>query len=118
MSKRRKFILTSVVLSLGFVGLQLVPDSYRFLSIALLGILTLILFFWSLREGLGFNMTLATLILPFFFTLSVGFFWFLLPSSLFTRIPIVVLFGLGVYALCLTANIFTVSAIRTIALLR
>jgi hypothetical protein len=63
-------------------------------------------------------MTLFSLVLPFFFTVSVGLFWFLLPSSIFARIPIVILYGFGIYALCLTANIYTVAAIRTIALLR
>lgn len=118
MSKRQRFVVTSAVLSLGFIGIQFLPDHFRFLSIGGLGLLTVILFFWSLREGLGLNMTLTTLILPLFFTLGVGLFWFLLPTSIFTRIPIVIFFGLGIYALCLTSNIYTVAAIRTIALLR
>lgn len=63
-------------------------------------------------------MTLLTLVLPVMFTIGVGLFWFLLPASVFARIPIVIFYGFGVYALCLTANIYTVSAIRTIALQR
>ncbi len=118
MSKRRRFILTSLLLSLGFVGIQYLPDTFRFVSIGLLGFLTLVLFIWSLSGGLGKDATLLTLVLPFFFTAGVGLFWFLLPSSVVTRIPVVILFGLGTYALCLTSNIYTVSAIRTIALLR
>ena len=70
------------MLSLGFVGMQLLPDQYRFISIAILGAMTVILFYWSLREGLGLDMTLLTLVLPLFFTLGVGFFWFLLPTNL------------------------------------
>ena len=118
MSKRKRFIVTSIILSLGFVGIQFLPSQYRFVSIGFLGTLTLILFFWSLREGLGLNMTLVTLTLPIIFTLGVGFFWFLLPANALARIPIVVFYGFGIYALCLTTNIYTVSAIRTIALLR
>lgn len=118
MSKRRRFIITSIVLSLGFLGTQFLDDRFRFLAIGGLSFLTLLLFAWSLKEGLGKNMTLLALILPFMFTVGVGLFWFLLPVSLFTRIPILVFYGLGIYALCLTMNIYTVSAIRTIALLR
>ena len=118
MSKRRRFIITSVLLSLGFIGLSLLPDQFRFISIGVLGFITLVLFTWSLREGLAVDMTLLTLLLPFLFTLSVGLFWFLLPSNIFTRIPIVIVYGFGIYALCLTMNIYTVAAIRTIALLR
>lgn len=118
MSKRKRFIITSVLLSLGFVGIQTLPENYRFLSIGGLGIVTLALFVWSLREGLGKSMTIASLILPFLYTIGVGLFWFLLPSSIFARFPVVIFYGLGIYALCLTSNIYTVAAIRTIALLR
>lgn len=118
MSKRKRFIITSTLLSLGFIGIQFVENRYRFYAIGGLGLLTILLFSWSLREGLARNMTLLTLILPFFFTAGVGLFWFLLPSSIYARIPIVIIYGIGIYALCLTTNIYTVAAIRTIALLR
>jgi hypothetical protein len=118
MSKRKRFIISSLVLSLGFVGIQVIPDQHRIMSILLLSFATVVFFVWSLWEGLAFDMTILTLFLPFFYTLGVGFFWFLLPSSIFARFPVVILYGLGIYALCLTSNIYTVSAIRTIALLR
>ncbi|MFZ5932827.1 MAG: hypothetical protein ACOYT7_02000 [Patescibacteria group bacterium] len=118
MSKRKRFVITSALLSLGFIGIQLLENQYRFYAIGGLTLLTIVLFFWSLREGLGKDMTLATLILPGFFTAGVGVFWFLLPASLFARLPVILFYGLGIYVLCLTANIYTVSAIRTIALLR
>ena len=118
MSKRKRFIITSIFLALGFIGIQFVDNIYRIVSIGGLTVLTLVLFAWSLKEGLGKNLTILTLILPSLYTLSVGIFWFLLPASIFARIPIVIFYGLGIYALCLTTNIYTVAAIRTIALLR
>lgn len=118
MSKRKRFILVSVVLSLGFVGIQFIEEIYRYWSIAFLSVFTAVSFLWSLREGLGKNLTLLSIILPTLFTVGVGLFWFLLPSSIYTRIPIVIFYGFGIYALSLTMNIYTVSAIRTIALLR
>lgn len=118
MSKRRRFIVTSLILTVGFIGIQYLPDTYRFLSIASLGVSTILFFVWSLSGGLSKDATLVTLILPFLFTTGVGLFWFLLPSNVVTKIPIMLLFGIGIYALSLTANIYTVSAIRTIALLR
>lgn len=118
MSKRQKFLITSGLLSIGFVGLQFLENQYRFFAIGGLGVATLALFYWSLKEGLGPNMTLLTLVLPFFFTLGVGIFWFLLPASPFARLPVVLFYGIGIYALVSTSNIYTVSAIRTIALLR
>ena len=118
MSKRKRFVLTSILLSLGFIGVQAIPDNIRIISIGGLALATLVLFWWSIREGLGFNMTLLSLVLPCLYTLGVGFFWFLLPTNLLARIPVFILYGVGIYGLCLTSNIYTVSAIRTIALLR
>lgn len=118
MSKRRRFVITSLLLSLGFVAIQFLTDQNRFWAIAVLGILTIALFTWSLWEGLGKNMTILTLILPAIFTAGVGIFWFLLPTNIYTRIPIVIFYGIGIYVLCLTMNIFSVAAVRTIALLR
>jgi hypothetical protein len=118
MSKRQKFIATSIALSLGFLGVQVLEAPYRFYAIGGLGLFTLVLFYWSLSEGLELNSILLTLILPFFFTLGVGIFWFLLPSSIFARFPVMVFYAFGIYILCLTSNIYTVAAIRTIALLR
>ncbi|OGM18481.1 hypothetical protein A2686_02645 [Candidatus Woesebacteria bacterium RIFCSPHIGHO2_01_FULL_38_10] len=117
LSKRKRFITTSLILSMGFIGVQIL-ESYKIFAIGVLGLLTVIFFVWSLWEGLGLNLTLLTLVLPILFTIGVGLFWFLLPSSILTRIPIILLYGLGIYALCLTANIYTVATIRTIALLR
>jgi hypothetical protein len=118
MSKRRRFVTTSVLLSLGFVAIQFLTDQNRFWAIAVLSVATAILFAWSLYEGLGKNMTLLTLVLPTIFTLGVGTFWFLLPANIYAGIPIVIFFGISIYILCSTMNIFTVSTIRTIALLR
>lgn len=117
-TKRLKFITTSLILSSGFVLLQFIESQNKVLTISLMLVLTLLLFFFSLKEGLGLNATLLTLILPVFFTGGVALFWFLLPSSFMTRVPIVLIYAVSTYALCLTANIYTVSTIRTIALLR
>jgi len=117
-TKRRKFLIASFVLSLGFVGIQFLDNPYKIDAIFVLSLVTSILFLWSLREGIGKNSTLLTLILPAFFTGGVGVFWFLLPSNVFARLPMIIFYGLGIYALSLTMNVFTVSAVRTIALLR
>jgi hypothetical protein len=118
LSKRKKFVLTSAILSLGFVVISLMDNQHRLLSIGVLSFSTLVLFAWALYEGLGINTTLLALILPPLYTLGVGLFWFLLPATIFARLPIVILYGLGLYALSLTNNIFTVSSFRTIALVR
>ena len=119
MSKKLRFLISSILLSAGFVLIQFLEDKFKFPAISALVLLTGVLSAWSFYEGLGKNMTWVSLILPMLFTLSVGVFWFLLPANVFTRIPIVIFYAVGVYVLSSTMNIYTVSStLRTIGLLR
>lgn len=117
-NKRQKFILSSLILTTGFLLIQFLDQAYKFIGIGFLGVSTILLFIWAIRDGLGVNMTLMSLVLPLYFTLGVGLFWFLLPANIYTQIPTLIFYGIGIYALFLTANIYTVAAIRNIALLR
>lgn len=117
-TKEQRFLITSFILSLGFIGINFVGDNFRLLAILGLTFLTLILFIICLWEGLRINSTLLSLILPPLFTLGVGIFWFLIPTNIFARLPVVILFGTGIYFLCRTENIFTVSMVKTIPLFR
>ena len=118
MSKRHKFLITSLVLSLGFFGITFLENEDRLVGIAALSLGSIIMFFWTLREGIKRDATLLCLILPPLFTLGVGLFWFLLPSTFYARLPIIVLYGIGVYSIALTANVLTVSVLKKIALAR
>jgi hypothetical protein len=118
MSKRHKFVITSLVLSLGFLGITFLGNEDRLIGIGLLSLTSIAFFFWTLREGIGKDATLLSLILPPFFTLGVGLFWFLLPSTLYARLPIILLFGVGIYSISLTSNVLSVSVFKKIALAR
>lgn len=117
-SKRQKFIISAALLSAGLLIIQLANVSWRYQAIFGLTILTYLLSAWSLREGVSGIEWLTVLILPTLFTAGVGLFYFLLPASWLARLPVAVLYGLGLYALLLTENIFSVAAIRNIQLLR
>lgn len=118
MSKRKKIILTSITLSLGLLFTQTRPVSQRYLAILFLSVASFLLSAWTLREGLKSVAWLGVLLLPTLFTAGIGLFYFLLPSRLLARLPIVALFGLGIYVLLLTENIFSVASFRNIQLLR
>ncbi len=98
--------------------MQFIYDKNRVGEVLILTVLTLLLFVWSVWEGLGLNLTLLSLVLPVTFTLGVGYFWFLIPSGVVASIPSLLIYGFGIYTLCSTVNIFTVSAIKTIPLVR
>lgn len=117
-SKRLRFLISSLILISGFVSVQFLDEVYKFPAIAILVLFTGLFSFWSFYEGMGLNMTLLSLVLPMSFTLGVGIFWFLLPASLYTRIPIIIFYAIGLYVLLTTMNIYTVSSSKTIALLR
>lgn len=118
LTKRQKFILSALVLGGGLLAIQVANIGWRYQAIGALTLLTLILTVWSLRPGLDGVEWLTVLTLPVFFTAGVGLFYFLLPSVWVTRLPVALVYVVGMYVLLLTANIYSVATIRTIQLLR
>lgn len=118
MSKRKKLGLVAVFLTLGIFGVQSVEVESRYQAIGLLAGGAYALSVWAMLEDLKGIEWLTTLILPVFYPVSVALFYFLLPGRILTQVLIGTLFGLGMYALLLTENIFNVASIRTIQLLR
>jgi hypothetical protein len=118
MTKRQKFIVTSAILAFGLASLQFVDETYRYLAIGVLTLISGLLTLWCLRDALSGIRWVTTVLLPILFTSGVALFYFLLPSNILSQLPIIVLYAVGIYALLLTENIFSVAAIRTIQLLR
>lgn len=111
-------VLSALFLSLGLVGVQSLPLEIRYILIMGLGLASWLFSGWALKEGLN-GIEWVTSILPsVLFTIAVGMFYILLPAAWWARLLIAVVFAVGQYALLLTANIFSVAAIRTIALFR
>lgn len=118
LTKRRKFLLVSVLLSAGLLIVQRLPVESRYSAIFFFAIAAYLLTAWSLLKDLRGINWVVNLILPTFYPVAVALFYFLLPQSTGTRTVVVVLFAVSMYALLLTANIFAVASIRTIQLLR
>lgn len=129
MTKRQKFVLSSVFLGVGFFIIQYIDFDYRYLSVGILTLASMAVCLWALKDGLGKNATLLTLILPVFFTAGSELFFLGLSDSPFflslyevikhtIRILLVLIYVIGVYALFLTSNIYNVATARTIQLLR
>jgi hypothetical protein len=117
-TKRQKFIFSSVFLAIGMIFVHAAAFQWRYPAITLLSLLAAGFTLWTLREALAGIRYLTVIILPALFTAGVGLFYFLLPSTWLAVLPIALLYGFGFYALLLTENIFSVSAIRTIQLFR
>lgn len=111
-------VLTAILLGVGIGIMQSVPLDWKYAAAAMLSGLSWVLAAWSLKEGLNGIEWLTVTLPSVLFTAAVGLFYVLLPQSWLARAIIIALFGIGQYALLLTANIFSVAAIRTIALFR
>lgn len=118
LNKRQKFVIAVGLLSVGvfvseyFTGLRLTITAFAlaaFTNIALLLVL---------RRDVKGTFYWPILILPFFYTLAFPFFYTLVPERFISRLLIAFLYAFGLYSLFLTQNIFAVSGIRTINLLR
>jgi len=117
LSKRERLIVSVIFLSLGFFVSEYFLGRSALYAIVGLSIATDILLYLSLKEDLKDNFWPQIFILPFFYSLAFGLFYFLVPARFLTRIAMTSLYALGLYSLFLSQNIFTVSAVRTIALL-
>jgi hypothetical protein len=118
MRKRQKLVLTALVLASGLFVVHSAGWEIRYPLIGVLIVISWMLSAWALNEGLSGVEWLTVTLPSVLFTAGVGLFYILLPQAWWARWLIVLVFGIGQYALLLTANIFSVAAIRTIALFR
>ena len=116
-SKRQKFISSVILLSLGLFIAEYLLGKSGILVVAGLSFFTVFLLYLALKADLKENFSISVFILPFLYSLAVGLFYLLVPARFLTRVGITSLYALGLYSLFLSQNIFTVSSIRTIALL-
>lgn len=118
MRKRERFILCSAILALGLFIIQFIPLDFRVFASILFFVLSYAVSAWALHEDLQGVEWLTVVPFPSFYAVSVSLFYFLLPENFLSKVLILVIFGVGMYALYLTSNIYAVAKIRTIQLLR
>ena len=118
MSKRRRFVIVALLLTLGLFVIQRMSVERRGIAIVVLGAASYGLSLWSLRRDLKGVAWIVDLILPTLYPMAVALFYFLLPQEFLTRVIMFIVFAISMYALLLTANIFAVATNRTIQLLR
>lgn len=72
---------------------------------------------WALSDNLNKHEWFTILPMPALFAGSVAFFYTLLPGTIFSRIFVFIVYAIGMYALLLTDNIYSVAKGRSIQLL-
>src|SRR3990167_1370818 len=136
MTKRFKFITVAGLIGIMLGLTSLVSIENRLSILLAVTAISYVLSAWVLFEDLKGLEWITLMILPVLFTLGSGLFGNLLPSaipsmfglnfqietSLFlggvVRFVFIVLYVLGMYAVMLTENIFSVASVRTIQLFR
>ncbi|MEK7129522.1 MAG: hypothetical protein AAB803_00745 [Patescibacteria group bacterium] len=117
-TKRQQFVAITLALTAGLILTQLASSDFRYPLVTALSLATYGMSAFAMRQDLRGIEWVTLLTLPTLFTGAVGLFYFLLPVRWLTRVPVAVLYAVGMYALLLTENIYNVAANRTIALLR
>lgn len=117
MRRREKFVITAALLGLGLFLVQLISLEYRYWAILIFSAISYVLSAWALSEDLQKFEWATILPFPALYAGGVSLFYFLLPENIISRFFILGLFGVGTYALLLTANIYSVAKGKAIQLL-
>lgn len=118
LNKRQRFVAAVFILSLALFISEFFFGTRVIIAGFILAILTDVMLYLILKEDVKGTFFYPILILPFLYTLSFALFYPLLPARLLSKILITGVYAFGLYSLLLTQNIFAVSSIRTINLLR
>lgn len=136
MTKRNKFVVVSLLLVFCLWLVQLMTVESRLLGLLAVTFISYLLSAWVLFEDLKGMEWLTLMILPVGFTLGAGLFSYYLPNAVpsiggmkfgiqtsillagVAKTAFFFICGLGLYAILLTENIYSVASIRTIQLLR
>lgn len=117
MRRREKFIITAIFLGICLLFVQSVPLEWKYLAVGLFVLVTYGISGWVLSDDLQRHERLTVVPLPALYAGSVALFYFLLPANFMSKVLMLLMFGIGMYALFLTANIYSVAKGRTIQLL-
>lgn len=115
--KRQKFVIAIVLLSLGLLYGEFQFGRFGIAIAFTLAVFTNIFLWWAIHKDAVENKSFYIFILPFFYSLAFGLFYFLTPTVFTAHLLLVVIYAFGLYSLLLSQNILTVASIRTIQLL-
>jgi len=118
LSKRQKLVIATIFLTLCLLVSEIFSGVNHIFIGFILSIFTTIAIYVILRKDVKGSFFYPLFVLPFFYTLSVSIFYLLIPPRLLSIIVLTLFYAFGLYSLFLTQNIFAVSSVKTINLLR
>lgn len=116
--KRQRFIIVTLLLTLTVLSSSFLNFSEVRYFIFVVAIVSYLLTFFSILEGISKVEWLMLFVVPVYFTISLILFYFLLPVRWLTRLPFVLIYAISIYALLLSSNIINVGVVKTLQLFR
>jgi len=116
--KRKRFALSCILLSVYLFMITYLPYHIALFHIIPLLLLAYAVTYIGILEDIEGIEWVQLFILPLSLTVIALLFYYLLPVRLLTRVPFVSLYGIMLYAIFLSENIFNVGVEKTLALYR
>ncbi len=116
--KRRRFIAATIVLSGVLMGSTFISFSDIIFVLPILLVLVYTATYFSILEGITGVEWLLLFLVPVYFTTAFYSFYYFLPQRWLTRLPFGILYGISLYAILLSQNIFNVGVEKSIQLAR
>lgn len=116
--KRQRFVISTLILTfLILMSSFLTFNQIKYFVFIIAGMVYFLTFF-SILEGIKKFEWLMLFILPVYFTTAFVLFYFLLPVRWLTRLPFIIIYGISIYAILLSSNIFNVGVEKSLQLFR
>lgn len=116
--KRLRLVISTVILTLSMLFTTFFSLDAAIIFIPLLGIICYILTFFCILEDIEHIGWFGFFFMPIALTISLYLEYFLFPGRWLTRISFVGIYGISIYAILLTSNIFNVGVEKSLQLYR
>lgn len=116
--RRIRFVISSILLTFLVLLTTFFEFQFVWVFIPVLVIVTCLMTYFAVLEGISKNEMFLLFVVPVAFTISAYLFYFLFPVRWLTRVPLIAVYGMSIYAILLTSNIFNVGVEKNIQLYR
>lgn len=116
--KRLRFVISALIMTFLFLLSTFFFFDKAVIFIPILAIAAYMCTFFAVYEGIEKNEWIMLFMLPVLLTVASYFFYFLFPVRWLTRIPFVITYGISIYAVLLSSNIFNVGVEKNLQLYR
>ncbi len=117
-SKRQRFVYATLLIVGANSLLTLLPFQVAIYLVPLLLVMVYAATYMALLEEIEQIEWVVLFILPVYFSVSMFFFYYLLPDRLFAKVPYFLALSVGTYAVLLSENIFNVGVEKSLPLYR